>query len=75
MSIKSFAQYIVEDASRAIKDLPANKERPMVEGVAAILKKVRDPENRREIADAQIREFKRDGIRFDYAEFLELCGL
>lgn len=47
----------------------------MVEGIAAILRKVRDAKNRQEIADAQIREFKKDGIRFDYAEFLELCGL
>jgi hypothetical protein len=75
MSIQSFSQYLIENNSRHIKDLPANKERPMVEGVAAILKKVRDKENRQEIADAQIREFKRDGIQFDYAEFLELCGL
>jgi len=75
MSIQSFAQYLVENESRHIKDLSARRERPMVEGVAAILKKVRDKKNRQEIAKAQIREFKRDGIEFDYAEFLELCGL
>jgi hypothetical protein len=75
MAIQSFAQYLVEKESRGIKDLPARKERPMVEGVASILKKVRDKKNRREIADTQIREFKRDGIRFDYTEFLQLCGL
>lgn len=61
--------------SRSIAQLPARDERPMVEGIAAILRKVRDAKNRQEIADAQIREFKKDGIRFDYAEFLELCGL
>jgi hypothetical protein len=76
MSIQSFAQYIKEDAdSRHIKDLPARDERPMVEGIAAILRKVRNKGNRREIAESQIREFKRDGIRFDYEEFLQLCGL
>ena len=47
----------------------------MVEGIASVLRKIHDIENRREIAKAQIREFKRDGIRFDYAQFLELCGL
>jgi hypothetical protein len=71
--LPSFNQFLNE--SRSIEDLSPDRERPMVEGVAAILKKIRDRENRQEIADAQIREFKRDGIRFDYAEFLELCGL
>lgn len=69
----NFGGFLAE--ARAIKDLPARDERPMVEGIAAILRKVRDRENRREIADLQIREFRRDGIEFDYAEFLELCGL
>jgi hypothetical protein len=74
--ITEFSQYISEGAkTRAIQDLPAGRERPMVDGIASILRKVRDVANRREIAKAQIREFKRDGIRFDYAEFLELCGL
>ena len=76
MSIQSFAQYIKEGSdSRHIKDLPARDERPMVEGIAAILRKVRDKGNRLEIAESQIREFKRDGIQFDYEEFLQLCGL
>ena len=60
---------------KSIQDLSPRDERPMVDGIASILRKVRDIKNRREIAKAQIREFKRDGIRFDYAEFLELCGL
>jgi hypothetical protein len=59
----------------SIQDLSPRDERPMVEGIASILRKVHDIANRREITKAQIREFKRDGIRFDYAEFLELCGL
>ena len=76
MSIQSFSQYIKEGSDdRHIKDLPARDERPMVEGIAAILRKVRDKGNRREIADSQIKEFKRDGIKFDYAEFLQRCGL
>ena len=60
---------------KSIQDLSSRDERPMVDGIASILRKVRDVANRRESAKAQIREFKRDGIRFDYAEFLELCGL
>jgi len=74
--ITEFSQYISEgDKTRAIQDLSPRDERPMVDGIASILRKVRDIKNRREIAKAQIREFKRDGIEFDYAEFLELCGL
>lgn len=61
--------------AKSIQDLSPRNERPMVEGIASILRKIRDIENRREIAKSQIREFKRDGIRFDYAQFLELCGL
>lgn len=76
MHIHSFSQYIKEGSeSRHIEDLPARDERPMVEGIAAILRQVRDIENRREIAESQIREFRQDGIRFDYSEFLQLCGL
>jgi hypothetical protein len=61
--------------AKSIQDLSPREERPIVEGIAAILRKVHDIENRREIAKSQIREFKRDGIRFDYAQFLKLFGL
>ena len=60
---------------KSIKDLSVDKERPMVEGIAEMLKMVRDRGNRREIAESQIEEFKREGIQFDYNEFLKLCGL
>ena len=50
-------------------------EVPMITGIAEILRQVKDVENRREIADDQIRQFKQQGIRFDYTEFIKLCQL
>jgi hypothetical protein len=61
--------------SKSIRDLSARDERPMVEGIAEILRGVKDKRNRQELADRQIRSFKKERIRFDYAEFLKLCGL
>lgn len=70
--IKLFEEHSIK---RSIKDLDARKERPMVEGIAEILRGVEDETNRLELAQKQVREFKRDGIQFDYAEFFRLCGL
>lgn len=71
--IHDFRQFLLEE--RSIRELPARDERPMVQGIAQILKGVRDLENRRELAEEQVRGFQREGIRFDYAEFFRLCGL
>jgi len=72
--IKLFEERAKTD-SRSISDLPVRDERPMVEGIAGILRQVKDKRNRKQIALGQIREFKKEGIAFDYGEFLELCGL
>ena len=71
--IKGPAQFLAE--SRSIEDLSPRDERPMVEGIAEILRGVRDLENRIELAKKQIHGFKKEGIQFDYDEFLKLCGL
>ena len=42
----------------------------MVSGIIDILKKVKDKENRMEIAEDMISQFKRENIKFDYDEFL-----
>lgn len=69
-----FKEFMLE-SNGSIASLPPRKERPMVQGIAEILRGVRDLHNRRELAQRQIEEFGREGILFDYAEFLELCGL
>lgn len=61
--------------AKSIKDLSGRDERPMVQGIAEILRGVKDMGNRQSLADKQIRQFKKEGIEFDYAEFLKLCGL
>ena len=61
--------------AKSIGELDSRDERPMVRGIAQILRGVKDRENRQELADQQIRQFKRERIRFDYDEFLKLCGL
>lgn len=64
-----------KESDLPIRDLPKREERPMVEGIAEILRQVKDKGNRREIAMGQIEEFGKEGIAFDYGEFLELCEL
>jgi hypothetical protein len=71
--ITPFTQFINE--AKSIKELSSRDERPMVEGIAEILRGVRDKGNRLELAKKQVRGFKRDGIRFDYEEFFRLCDL
>jgi hypothetical protein len=71
--IKLYSQFINE--AKSIKDLSTRDERPMVKGIAQILRGVKDKENRQSLADKQVKQFKKEGIRFDYAEFFKLCGL
>ena len=71
--IKQYSQFINE--SKAIKDLSTRDERPMVTGIAQILRGVKDKDNRQSLAKKQVKQFKKEGILFDYDEFFKLCGL
>ena len=71
--IKPYSQFINE--AKSIKDLSTRDEQPMVKGIAQILRGVKDMKNRKSLADKQVRQFKKEGIKFDYAEFFKLCGL
>jgi hypothetical protein len=71
--IKHYSQFVNE--ARSIKDLSTRDERPMVTGIAQILRGVKDKENRQSLAERQVKQFKREGITFDYTEFFKLCGL
>lgn len=51
------------------KELGTN-DYQMVVGIMNILKKVRDKDNRMEIANDMIKQFKREKIKFNYDEFL-----
>jgi DNA polymerase IIIc chi subunit len=61
-------------SERSISDLSGD-EKPMVTGIIQILNRVKDLQNRKEIADEQIRKFKDEGIVFDYDEFMERLGI
>jgi hypothetical protein len=71
--VKSSYHFLNE--TKSIKDLSSRDERPMVQGIAKILRGVRDKRNREELAKRQVREFKKEGIQFDYEEFFKLCDL
>ena len=49
-------------------------DRDMVTGVAEILLMVKDKQNRKEIADNMVNEFKSENVIFDKDEFLKMCG-
>jgi hypothetical protein len=73
--MKRFTNYINgTEQAPTLNDLQPD-EVPMVTGIAEILRQVKDIENRREIAEDQIRQFKEQGIRFDYSQFIKMCQL
>jgi hypothetical protein len=60
--------------NKSISDLNS-REYGMIVGIIDILNKVRDLDNRREIALNQIEKFKKEAIVFDYTEFMKKLGL
>jgi hypothetical protein len=67
-NILSFGDFVNE---KSYKELSRN-EQDMVTGIADILNQVKDKDNRKDIAEDQIEQFKRENIVFDYSEFMEL---
>ena len=67
--MKKFSKIILESKSKIKIEIDGN-DYQMVSGIIDILKKVKDKENRMEIADDMISQFKRENIKFDYDEFL-----
>lgn len=51
-----------------------NNEYEMVDGIIDILNQVLDVENRKSIADNMVRQFKDEGIKFDYSKFYNAIG-
>lgn len=62
---------INESKSKIKSELEDNNDYQMVSGIIDILNKVKDKENRMEIADDMISQFKREKIKFDYNNFLD----
>jgi len=55
-------------------DITPEDERDMIEGIAEIVRGVKDITNRKELAKKQIKQLKAEGIKLDVKEFLSLCG-
>jgi hypothetical protein len=58
---------------KSYKDLFPD-EIAMVSGIIEILKQVKDPKNREEMIETQIKNFKKYKISFDYNEFKKLAS-
>ena len=52
-----------------------NNDREMVVGIADILSQVKDLNNRQEVANNMIKDFKRDNVKYDLNEFLTMAGV
>lgn len=52
-----------------------NNDREMVVGIADIISQVKDSDNRREVANKMVRDFKRDDVKYDLNEFLTMAGV
>jgi hypothetical protein len=61
---------VFESKSKIKSEIKGN-DYQMVSGIIDILKKVKDKENRMEIAKDMISQFKREDIKFDYDQFLD----
>jgi hypothetical protein len=72
-NIKTYKEFLNEE--KAIKGLNPEDERPMVDGIVKIINRVKDLENRKAMVDAQIDDFREEGIVFDYDEFKKLCNV
>jgi hypothetical protein len=62
---------VIESKSKIKSELEDNNDYQMVSGIIDILKKVKDKENRLEIANDMISQFKKEKIKFDYDNFLD----
>ena len=70
-NLPTFSVFLNEEKS--ISDLSDRDEKPMIKGIAEIINRVKDPENKKEMVEASIEDFKKEGIEFDYDEFRNLC--
>ena len=53
----------------------AGQEKEMIQGIAEILRGVKDVDNRKKLAIAQLAQLKSEGINIDEEEFLSMCDI
>jgi len=56
------------------KELKGN-DKDMVNGIIEILNQIKDKNNRMKVAKNMIRKFKKEGVKFNYDDFLKKCQL
>lgn len=62
---------LMNESKVKIKEEIKGNDYQMVSGIIDILKKVKDVDNRMEIAKDMISQFKEENIKFDYDNFLD----
>jgi capsular polysaccharide biosynthesis protein len=62
----------IKESKSEIKSEIKGNDYQMVSGIIDILKKVKDKENRMDIANDMITQFKKEKIKFDYDNFLDI---
>ena len=71
--LKETEMTLLESKSKIKSEIKGN-DYQMVSGIIDILKKVKDKENRKEIADNMVNQFNAENVIFDKDEFLKMCG-
>lgn len=58
-----------------LKEVSEQQSRDMVNGIADILRDVKDKSNREEIAKRMVKRFDREGVKYDEKRFMKMCEL
>lgn len=70
--LRKYNEDLVKESKSKIKDELEGNDYQMVSGIIDILKKVKDKENRMEIANDMVLQFKKEKIKFDYKNFIDV---
>jgi hypothetical protein len=58
-----------------LKEVSDQQSKDMVNGIADILRDVKDMSNRTQIAKRMMNKFDREGVKYDENEFMKKCDL
>lgn len=61
--------------STILKEVSEQQSRDMVNGIADILRDVKDKSNREKIAKRMVKKFDREGVKYDEKQFMKMCEL
>ena len=60
-----------KNSKKFAKGGKASNDKQMVNGVASILRRVKDPKNRTQLAKQLSKQFKREKVKYDLSSFLK----